>query len=244
MFKFYEVGGCVRDEIMGLKSKDIDFVAVASQELLDKTPGAADVFKSLVRHLQGQEYTIFLETADCFTVRAKFPKSHKNQGMTADFVLARKEVGYAPGSRKPQVVAGTLYDDLERRDFTINAIARAEDGTLIDPFKGQQDIAHYILRTPLPVEQTFNDDPLRILRAIRFAITKKMDIPTDMYHVIRGYDYYGKMPVVSTERIRDELFKMFKHNTMDTLRMLGVYSKLATYIFHTTDLWLKPTTEK
>jgi len=244
MFKFYEVGGYVRDEIMGIKSKDIDYTVVADDELLYKTVNPDEIFYVLEEYLKTQGYTIWLSTPDCFTIRAKFPAGHKNAGITADFVLARKEEGYYPGTRKPIVKAGTLYDDLERRDFTVNAIAKDENGNFIDPFDGADAIKKRLLITPLQVEVTFNDDPLRILRAIRFAVTKGFNITSSMHRIIRGYNYEKLMPVVSEERIREELFKAFKHDTIKTITMLTEYPMLTRYIFENTDLWLKPTNEQ
>lgn len=244
MFKFYEVGGCVRDEIMGLKSKDIDYTVVAEDELLYQTTNPEEIFYVMENYLIKQGYHIWLTTSDCFTIRAKFPDDHKNKGLTADFVLARKEIGYYPNSRKPIVVAGTLFDDLRRRDFTVNAIAKDEEGRIIDPFGGRDDIAKKVLKTPLDCKTTFDDDPLRILRAIRFSITKKFEIPLDMVHIIRGYDYNTKMKVVSEERIREELYKAFKKDSRETMYLLTLFPSLLKYIFTKTNLWLKPTNEK
>ena len=131
MFKFYEVGGCVRDEILGLKSKDIDYVAVPSDDLLKDVSSAHTMFGILEGYLKEEGFELFLVTPDCFTIRAKFPKNHKYQGV-ADFVMARKEIGYVEGTRTPIVVPGTLKDDLERRDFTVNAMAKGDDGEIID----------------------------------------------------------------------------------------------------------------
>jgi len=242
MFKFYEVGGKVRDEILGLQSKDVDYVAVPSDNLLDRYKSAHEMFVILETYLTNEKFEIFLSTPDCFTVRAKFPKDHKYQGV-ADFVMARKEIGYVEGTRTPIVVPGTLKDDLERRDFTVNAMAKDENGEIIDLFNGKMDIDRMVLVTPLPPQQTFDDDPLRILRAIRFAITKGFSLKFLDYY-INNYDYEGKMGVVSSERIREELYKCFKHDTMDTLDTLNDYPTLKRYIFENKLMWLKPTMEQ
>lgn len=242
MFKMYEVGGCVRDEILGLKSKDIDYVVVPNETLLEKYKTAHEMFVVLESHLSSEGFEIFLSTPNCFTIRAKFPKGHKYQGV-ADFVLARKEVGYIPGTRTPIVIPGTLYDDLERRDFTLNALAKDEDGTIIDFFNGRKDLEDRALRTPLETDVTFNDDPLRILRAIRFSITKGFTLRYLDYH-ISNYNYETKMKVVSSERIREELYKCFKHDTMSTLDILNDYPTLKRYIFENKLMWLKPTMEQ
>lgn len=242
MFKFYEVGGKVRDEILGLQSKDVDYVAVPNEILLEKYKTAHEMFVILESYLQNEKFEIFLSTPDCFTIRAKFPKGHKYQGV-ADFVMARKEIGYVEGTRTPIVVPGTLYDDLERRDFTLNALAKDDDGTIIDFFNGRKDLEDGVLRTPLETEVTFNDDPLRVLRAIRFAITKGFSLKYLDYY-INNYNYEDKMGVVSSERIREELFKCFKHDTMDTLDTLNDYPSLKRYIFENKLMWLKPTMEQ
>jgi len=242
MFKFYEVGGKVRDEILGLQSKDVDYVAVPSEILLEKYKSAHEMFVILETYLTNEKFEIFLSTPDCFTVRAKFPKDHKYQGV-ADFVMARKEIGYMEGTRTPIVVPGTLKDDLERRDFTVNAMAKGEDGEIIDLFDGMKDLEKMVLSTPLPTKQTFDDDPLRVLRAIRFAITKGFSLKHLDYY-INNYDYENKMKVVSSERIREELYKCFKHDTMDTLDTLNDYPTLKRYIFENKLMWLKPTMEQ
>jgi len=243
MFKFYEVGGKVRDEILGLQSKDVDYVAVPKEELLATVEKAEDMFSILESFLKEEKFEIFLVTPDCFTIRAKFPAGHKYSGV-ADFVMARKEIGYIPGTRTPIVKPGTLFDDLQRRDFTLNALAKDEDGTIIDFFGGLQALEEKTLITPLPTRETFDDDPLRILRAIRFYITKGFDISSSIYVCIKDYDYETKMGVVSTERIREELFKCFKHDTLRTIKILEEFPDLKRYIFKGNTLWLKPTMEQ
>jgi tRNA nucleotidyltransferase/poly(A) polymerase len=241
-FSFYEVGGKVRDEILGLESKDIDYVAVPNDDLIKEVDSAHEMFNILEGHLKEQSFEIFLTTPNCFTIRAKFPVGHKHQGV-ADFVMARKEVGYVSGTRIPIVKPGTLYDDLERRDFTLNAIAKDVDGNLIDYFDGIDHLKKGYLTTPLDCHVTFNDDPLRILRAIRFCVTKGFWLSPYMDGIIQNYDYENKMGVVSTERIREELYKCFKINTNKTLKILNDFPSLRNYIFEKTTLWLKPTME-
>lgn len=254
-FKFYEVGGKIRDELLGLTSKDVDYVAVPRGYMLDAgcsnadktfTPlyTAEDMFNKLEAFLKREKFEIFLVTPDCYTIRAKFPEGYKYQGV-ADFVMARKEVGYIPGTRTPIVVPGNLYDDLSRRDFTVNAMAKDPDtGEIIDYFTGKDDIRNALIRTPLNPVTTFDDDPLRILRAIRFAVTKRFTIEQTTWQAMVFYDYDAKMPVVSEERIREELIKCFRCNTIRTLTYLDYLPRLRDYIFNKTNLWLKPTSEK
>lgn len=274
-FKFYEVGGKIRDELLGLKSKDVDYVAVPTEAVYSKIhPCEAQLsparlmFKALKSYLEEQKFEIFLVTPECYTIRARFPnclscsntkgssactifkcsklssKWDKYQGV-ADFVMARKEVGYVPGTRTPIVEPGNLYDDLSRRDFTINAMAKDPDtGEIIDYFTGKDDIRNALIRTPLDPVNTFDDDPLRILRAIRFAVTKRFTIEQTTWQAMVFYDYDTKMPVVSEERIREELTKCFKCDTIRTLTYLDYLPRLRDYIFTRTNLWLKPTNEK
>lgn len=240
MPKIYKVGGCVRDKILEIDSKDIDFTFVLDNIYRTVEEG----FDIMTQWLQHHEFEIFLSTPSCFTIRAKFPTNHQYDGMVADFVMARKEVGYIPGTRQPILELGTLEDDLIRRDFTLNALAEDENGKIIDLFGGVEDLKKGYLRTPLDCKVTFDDDPLRILRAIRFCITKGFYMGAYMDGVIQEYDYENKMKVVSIERIREELLKCFKHNTIETLRILNEYPALRNYVFNNNILWLKPTFEK
>ena len=140
-FKFYEVGGKVRDELLGLCSKDVDYVAVPD-ESIRKCNTTETLFKALELYLRKENFEIFLITPSCFTIRARFPQNYKYSGV-ADFVLSRKEEYYIEGTRRPVVVPGTLYDDLSRRDFTVNALARDPDtGEVIDYFNGQDDLKY------------------------------------------------------------------------------------------------------
>ena len=182
---------------------------------------------------------IFLSTPSCYTIRYK----DKLTKEIKDVVMARKEIGYVTGTRQPIVKPGSLFDDLERRDFTLNALAKDSDGKIIDYFNGLEDLKSGYLRTPLDCNVTFEDDPLRILRAIRFCITKGFWIGPQMERIIQDYDYENKMGKVSTERIREEMFKCFKHNTIKTLVTIQKYPSLRNYIFKDNYLWLKPTTE-
>jgi tRNA nucleotidyltransferase/poly(A) polymerase len=122
-------------------------------------------------------------------------------------------------------------------------MAKGEDGEIIDLFDGMKDLKKMVLSTPLPTKQTFDDDPLRIIRAIRFAITKGFSLKHINYY-INNYDYETKMKVVSTDRIREELHKCFKHDTMGMLDILNDYPTLKRYVFENKLMWLKPTNEQ
>lgn len=243
--KIYEVGGCVRDEILGVKSKDIDFTVV-----LDNTDQSVDEgWDQMVSFLKEEGYQIFLETKDCFTVRAKFPVGHVNEGLVADFVMARKEVGYVLGTRKPILELGSLYDDLIRRDFTVNALAKDMDGNIIDHFNGVEHLKKGLLVTPLNPMKTMMDDPLRILRALRFSLTKDLEVHTDIMESMKQPDILDKLKkTVSQERIREEITKMMMCDTIKTIKLLvdidRDYIKGFLDIVFKDTMWLKPTTEK
>jgi tRNA nucleotidyltransferase/poly(A) polymerase len=183
-----------------------------------------------------------------FTIRAKFPKGDLNEGLVADFVLARKEVGYKPGTRQPILELGTLHDDLIRRDFTVNAIAVDEDGKLIDPFLGVEDIKNKILITPLDPTITLMDDPLRLLRALRFAITKNFKISQEILDAMKQPALMEKLQLtVSGERIREEIMKMMAADTPNAFRLLSVMDDHIPGFLEVVfgkGLWLKPTFEK
>lgn len=238
----YECGGKIRDEFLGLKSKDIDYSVVI--EGRNQYP-IEEVFENFVDQIKSEGFDVFVETPSCFTVRAKFPKDHKHEGLTADFVLSRRETGYIKGTRQPEVVLGNLYDDLFRRDFTVNAMAKDMDSNIIDPFNGQKDLQDKILRTPGDTAVSFNNDPLRILRAMRFAITKDLEFSDEMWKAIEIFSA-KKMKVVSVERIREELLKCFKFDTRRTIEFLRIIS-LSNYPLYLEilpeSIWLEPTTK-
>lgn len=242
MPRIAEVGGCVRDGLLGVKSKDIDFTFALDN--LDQT--VEQGFTEMEKWMTDRGFKIFVTKPEMFTIRAKFPVDSPHAGLDADFVMARKETGYIPGTRSPILELGTLEDDLIRRDFKCNAMARDEDGTLIDLFGGQEDLKNKILDTPLDPYITFMDDPLRILRCWRFSITKSFTIHDRLLIVMNNTEILDKLEqVVSQERIREELIKMFKFNTIETLLLLNDMQikipRLYSILFN--EMWLKPTFE-
>jgi tRNA nucleotidyltransferase/poly(A) polymerase len=242
MPKIFKVGGCVRDAFLGINSKDIDFTFVLDN--LDQTVESG--FAEMEKWMTDQGFTIFLSVPEMFTIRAKFPIDHKFAKLDADFVMARKEISYMEGTRRPILELGTLEDDLMRRDFTLNAMAEDVDGNIIDLFNGQEDLEMKILRTPLDAKITMMDDPLRILRAIRFSITKGFLIHHTIFQAMEQEEILEKLrTTVSGERIREELFKMMKHDTVATIKLLTSIDQnqipgLLDLIF-ANGLWLNPT---
>ena len=190
----YVVGGFVRDFLLKRKKDktDIDFVCVGNGMKLAE----------LVTHKLGKKAT--------FKVFKNFGTAMiYYKGEDYEFVGARKE-SYRSDSRKPIVENGTLEDDQNRRDFTINAIAiqlnDSDFGKLIDPFSGQKDLENKIIRTPLDPDITYSDDPLRMMRAIRFATQLDYNIEKKSFQAIK--QNAKRLNIVSTERITDELNKI------------------------------------
>lgn len=205
----YEVGGCVRDELLGLKTKDIDFAVEAPD------------YATMAAFLRANGYSIYLETPEHFTIRGKFPKDHpRYPRVDADFVLCRKDGRYSDGRRPDSVEPGTLMDDLRRRDFTVNAMARDEHGCILDPHGGQEDLAARILRCVGEPEERMREDALRALRAIRFAVTKGFDWNAGLDRVMASDWLPGLLASVSVERRREELLRCFQHDTRLTLDFL------------------------
>ncbi len=188
----YVVGGFVRDLILGRPSKDVDFVCVGSG--IDLATKAASLLPGKVH----------VNTFKNFgTAQFVF------DGFEYEFVGARKE-SYRIESRKPIVEDGTLQEDQDRRDFTINAMAISlntkDFGSLIDPFGGYAHLKSKTIKTPLEPETTFSDDPLRMMRAVRFASQLGFDIDTPTFLGIKSMA--ERIGIISQERITDELNKI------------------------------------
>lgn len=241
MPQIYKVGGCIRDKFLGIDSKDIDFTFV----LDDLNWTVESGFEIMTDWMTVNGFEIFLSTPDCFTIRAKFPKDHQFTGLVADFVMARKEVGYIEGTRRPILELGTLEDDLLRRDFTLNALAEDIDGNIIDLFGGIEDLKIGVLRTPMDANITMMDDPLRILRALRFTITKDFVMSDDIWEAMKQPNILKKLEqTVSGQRIREEIDKMMRFNTVRSFRLLMDVDEINPgflELIFKDGMWLMPT---
>jgi tRNA nucleotidyltransferase/poly(A) polymerase len=193
--KVYVVGGYVRDYYLKRLSEqeitDIDFVTVGS---------GIQLAQEIASELESKKLTVF----------KKFGTAQiKHNDLDLEFVGARKE-SYRRDSRKPIVEDGTLHDDQLRRDLTINALSWClnpdEYGVLHDPFNGIQDLEKKLIRTPIDPETTFDDDPLRMMRAVRFATQLQFDIEADTFQAIKKMSH--RLSIISKERILDELNKI------------------------------------
>lgn len=192
----YVIGGFVRDKLLGRQTKDADIVCVGDGiELAHKVAG-------LFKPKPGVSFFKTYGTAQI-----------KLDDWEIEFVGARKE-SYKYHSRNPEVIPGTLEDDQKRRDFTINALAislnEGDYGKLIDPFEGVSDLGKKIIQTPLDPLQTFSDDPLRMMRAIRFASQLNFTIAPATFQAIK--DNAQRIRIITQERITEELNKILMSN--------------------------------
>ncbi len=188
----YVIGGTVRDFFLYRPSTDIDIVTIGK---------GIELAKAVARRLGNRTKTTVFKNFGTAQIKYK--------GYEIEFVGARKE-SYMRNSRKPIVEDGTLDDDQKRRDFTINAMAfclnKDRFGELLDPFDGMQDLEDLIIRTPLDPDVTFSDDPLRMMRGIRFATQLGFDLYPDTFDaIIRNKD---RIKIISKERVIDELNKI------------------------------------
>jgi tRNA nucleotidyltransferase (CCA-adding enzyme) len=158
-----------------------------------------------------------------------------------DFVLCRKDGPSTDGRRPDFVEAGTILDDLARRDFTVNAMARDEDGVLLDPHGGREDLEAGLLRFVGSAEDRLAEDALRAFRALRFSVTKRFTITDETAEALRAM-HAEAFDAVSTDRMRDELHKMFSTDTAAALVVLAQFPLLLEVAL-SRGLWLKPTTE-
>lgn len=210
----YVVGGYVRDLMLGRASKDIDFVTVGS---------GIEVAAAVSRQLRGSHLSVFRNFGTAQV---------KSRSVELEFVGARKE-SYRRESRKPIVEDGTLADDISRRDFTVNAMALCVNagrfGELVDMFGGVADLRDKLIRTPLDPDITFSDDPLRMMRAIRFATQLGFDIVPETFEAIRRNA--ARISIISRERVMDELMKIMRSPRPSTGWVLLLKSGLLRLIF-------------
>ncbi len=190
-FEVYVVGGYVRDYLLGSPGKDIDFVVVGDAMAF------ADQIKKEWRLRKVVRYPRF----GTFMIRY--------YGFNMEFVQARAEF-YSEHSRKPRTRPADLYTDLSRRDFTINTLAMDISGEgygrIIDAYDGRKDLKNGIIRTPLQPLQTFSDDPLRMMRAVRFAARLRFNIEHETYEAIKQAS--DRLQIISQERITEEFNKI------------------------------------
>lgn len=209
VFAKFLVGGFVRDDLMGFPSKDVDFVVIAES------------FAAMRAHLVDEGFRIHTEKEEFTTIRAGVPEGHplRVHAKDADFVLGRKDGPTADGRRPVSVSAGTLEEDLARRDFTVNAMARTVDGRLIDPHNGRADIETRTLRFVGDPVERISEDGLRVIRGFRFMATRGLQPTPETLEALTRPLAVEMLAKVSKERIRDEVHAMFSQATRAAMRV-------------------------
>jgi len=221
----YEVGGCVRDALCGILCNDVDLLLVGAESFHD---GIAHAVKLGLVPING---TFKPEFA---TFKASVPKGHelRKRCKSVDFVLARKDGFHSDGRRPDSTKPGTLEDDLRRRDFTVNALARnLETGEIVDLFGGRKDLEDKILRFVGTPETRIREDGLRVLRALRFAVTKGLTFHEDTAAALETSHAFAMLRKVSVERIREETEKMFRHDMHAAWEMIDSFPGMRRTIF-------------
>jgi tRNA nucleotidyltransferase/poly(A) polymerase len=201
--RLFQVGGCVRDELLGLSAKDIDFAVEAAS------------FEVMKEEMSRRGFIVFQARPEFLTLRAKFPGGK----LVADFVLCRTESGFTDSRHPDRVERASIRADLERRDFTVNAIAKCvESGEIIDPHGGQEDLRNKRLRAVGCAKTRLREDALRCLRALRFSVTIGLEIDPDLWEAFTIPDLPLLLESVSVDRKREELGKAFSADSLMAMR--------------------------
>lgn len=221
--KVFLAGGYVRDELLGLDPKDIDLVVEMPEGGIKFAEWAT---KELKIYKKGSNPVIYPRFGTAkFNLRGVEYKGQNLSDIDIESVMTRKEK-YTTGSRKPDVEPGTLKQDVERRDFTVNSLLKdLSTGEILDlTGMGKADVKTGIVRTPLNPDTIFSEDPLRMLRAIRFTVKYGWKLPLFMIRALKDNAY--RLDTISTERIQDELNKMLLTKSPDKavrlLQMTGL----------------------
>lgn len=233
--RFFEVGGAIRDELLGIPSKDVDFAVEATS------------FQDLHDFLLLAGFKVWEVREEFLTIRAGVPKDHPLAKRTkdADFVMCRAD-GPSSDARRPDFVTpGTLLDDLKRRDFTVNAIARdPETGEFIDPHNGMIDLGLRVLEFVGEPMDRVREDGLRILRGFRFMVTKGLTPGQETARALLCGESAELLSTIPTERVEMELRKMFQFNTLTTLDLLATLPEATKQAIFRDGLKLNPTTKQ
>lgn len=215
--QYFYVGGTVRDKLLNLKQRDIDMVAIGC------------TFDELCIDIESRGGQIFLKKEQFLTVRCMFPDIGP-----CDIRIAREDGGYTDGRRPDDVkIASTLLADSYTRDFTVNAIYKnMETGEIIDYHNGREDLREMKLKCVGVARERFEEDLLRLLRAMRFKIVKDFWLDDDINDCLHDYELVRRIKVnVSRERCYEELKKCFEHDTWKTLIFLDFYKDLRDTLF-------------
>ena len=246
--KLYLVGGAVRRHMLGLSpTKDLDFAVEAPS------------FEAMKSTLAEMGLHVWQERPEFVTLRGRIPtvnlgslvmdydlNIHLGATVDADFTLCRAEAMYHDQRHPSEVTPAPLWVDLSRRDFTINAVAVSTEGEIIDPYSGQFDAAAHILRCVGHPEERFAEDPLRILRAVRFKVTENLTWAPSIAHALYRSDVVNGLRTLPVERVHAELNRALAHNWIDTMwAILHTAPAVGEVLYDAfPTLWLKATTEK
>lgn len=238
---FYLVGGAVRDLLMGFEPKDYDYSV------------EAESYEAMREAIEDRGGKIFVETPEMLTIRALDTEGEMTgiKGMATDFVLCRSDGIYEDSRHPENVEPGTLFDDLERRDFTMNAIAVPAGGSfdvkdIIDPHNGFRDIKNRSVHCVGDPLDRFREDALRVMRAFRFSITLGFNIAAQtQFQMFHPEVIEALRNDIPAERKRMELDRCFRADTNRTIGELGkLASDTRTAFIPPDEMWLKPTQEK
>jgi tRNA nucleotidyltransferase (CCA-adding enzyme) len=216
-----------RDEILGHKPNDIDYSV------------ETESYESMRNHLLNNDFTICREKPEYGSIMAKCPISR----VVSDYTLCRKDGYYSDFRRPDSITISNIDGDLSRRDFTMNAIAKI-DNKYYDPFSGIDDIEKKLIRcVGLPVDR-LTEDPLRGLRAIRFSVTKGFTIDNSIIEILKSNTFIENFKTLNKERIHAELSKMFKYDTIRSIKILNDLPDELLEVIFSNGLWLIPSLKK
>lgn len=228
-FQYYKVGGCVRDFVMGVPCKDIDLLAIGGS------------FEELEADVVAAGGNIFISKPEYLTIRCNYPKIGP-----CDIRLARKDGDYSDGRRPDKVfLADDVRDDIFTRDFKMNGLLQdLETDEVIDYVGGLEDIKAGRVSCIGESKDRFEEDYLRLIRAVRFSITKSFCPSGEINICLNDPAIVNGLDNVSIERVREEMYKCFAYSTLKTLQFLSFFPYLQYKIFNSGTLWLKPTLEQ
>ena len=213
--KIYEVGGSVRDQLLGKTPLDLDYAVEASS------------YQEMVNFLEKEGFTIYVKKPEFGFVKGRFPLSNAKSYFSkftgiGDFTLCRKDGFYTDSRRPESIEPASILDDLARRDFTINAMARELGSDIIlDPHGGLEDLKKGYIQCVGKAEDRLREDPLRFVRALRQSIKYRFEIDKEIYRVIDKTWYPEILKTLAIERINQEMKKAFHLNTILSLRVFS-----------------------
>jgi tRNA nucleotidyltransferase/poly(A) polymerase len=251
--KLYLVGGAVRRHLLGLPAtSDFDFAVEAESyeamrdELVSRYNVRVWQERPAFVCVRGQVSLDMLgEFGGLLSTTPGFTRINSRVFVDADFTLCRAETQYSDRRHPDSVTPCSVLEDLSRRDFTVNAVAVREDGQWVDPHNGRADAADHTLRCVGNTRQRMLEDPLRLMRAVRFGVTERLHHDLNLKRALTDPELVDLLPTLPVERVREELGKALASNWRKTMLYLMVDAPILAYTLHHNypNLWLKATTE-